>query len=184
MSNFKISKLSNADVHSNPDFFQKIGKLYVDIYSAPPYNEKFKLEEVLDDLKQYLTDDGLFLVTEKDESDPIGFLAVSSGHECDDRLKEDLKKEGIDTSKDIYFSEFGVAKEYRCLGLGKLMLEKMLDHYANTKIFLRTAKYDNDKIIDYYKKFGFCVLNVVEKVLNVRTDGSISHDERVYMSIH
>lgn len=175
-----IIRISKENVSSYKDELHKAVELYLIIYSAPPYNEKFEFDDVLEEFNDYV-ENGLLLLTVMTNNKVIGFLATSYGHPCDDQLRQDLINNNIDPSADVYFSEFGVDVNYRCHGVGKLMLNQMLNYHDGKQVYLRTAKNNNDKIINYYSRAGFNVLDVVERVFNKRVNGSIDVDERLYM---
>lgn len=177
----EIVKITKDNLNLEKGTIDKAVKLYIEIYSSPPYNENFEYENVMKEFMDYIHN-GLLLLTILSDSKVIGFLATSVGHPCnDEKLKNDLIFSGIDPCNDIYFSEFGVEINYRRHGIGKKMLDTMLHHHLGKKIYLRTAKYNNDKVINYYKRAGFKVIDAVERVLNKRTDGTIGIDERIYM---
>lgn len=155
-------------------------ELYIKIYSAPPYNETFYEEDVREEFLDYINN-GLLIVYIIDPTTVVGFLAASLNLKCDEKINNQLKTNGINVSTDVYLSELGVHPDYRCKGLAKDMLIDFFDKYKDKSIYLRTAKYGNDKIIKYYEKFLFQQLPIVEKVENLRTDGKLEVDERIYM---
>ena len=179
-----IITISKDNVTHHQDDLHRAVKLYITIYSAPPYNEKFEFDAVLKEFYDYVNDGLLLLIVKeenKENNKVIGFLATSYGHSCDALLRKDLIDNNIDPDNDVYFSEFGVDIHYRCQGLGKLMVDRMFICHKDKQIYLRTAKHNNDKIIKYYTNVGFEVLDVVERVVNTRMNGTVEIDERVYM---
>ena len=73
--------------------YEQAVRLYIRVYSDPPYNELFEYEQTFADLKQYL-DNGLFLVAIK-ENTVIGFLMTSNGYLCDSDLTKKLADAGV-----------------------------------------------------------------------------------------
>lgn len=86
--------------------------LYLTIYSAPPYNEKFEFDDILKEFYEYIKDGLLLLAIDSDKV--IGFLSTSYGSICDEQLRLSLLSNNINPDTDVYLSEFGVDIRYRC----------------------------------------------------------------------
>lgn len=161
------------------DLYDQVVRLYIRVYSEPPYNELFNYDQVFADLKQYFNNGILLVMVDNDIV--IGFLMATVGYSCDENLTNKLKNIKVSCDNDIYLSELGVCKNHRCKGIAKSLMIKMFEIYKNKTVFLRTGKYDNDQIINYYKNFDFVVTNIEESVENVRNDNTIDNDVRLYM---
>lgn len=157
-------------------------ELYISIWSSPPYNEHFQYNDVYHDLFKYINN-GYVLLT-MDKLKVIGFLAASFDSSFSKQVDTNLNYQGINSQKDVYLSELGVHHDYRCKGLATIMMDKFLNCYNDKIIYLRTAKHNNDKIINYYKRFLFEPLNIIDEVANMRTDGTIHIDKRIFMVKH
>lgn len=169
------------------ELIKKGSALYVRIFSDPPYNENFELAEVQKDFDSYAINGKLYLaLTKFNENDLIvvGFLALSKGCEVPSEVnRKILEATNLSTSNIWYVSELGVDKDFRRHGIGKKLMNKFETDVCPTAAFLRTGKNENEHVINFYEKFDYNVVpGLVEKVENIRTDGSIDYDERIYMT--
>lgn len=169
------------------ELIKKGSALYVKIFSEPPYNENFNLDEVREDFNDYAKNGKLYLaLIRSDENylNVIGFLALSKGYKVSSEIsKKILEASSLNTSNIWYVSELGVYKDFRRHGIGKKLMNKFETDTCPTAAFLRTGKYGNEHVIKFYEKFNYNVVpGLVEKVENLRTDGSIDYDERIYMT--
>ena len=180
-SDLKIVQVTSMTWHNYKKECLDAMNLYIKIFSEPPYNETFELENVKQEFYEYIKF-GCFLIATKD-SIVVGFLGASKGinHLCSSEFITETKKNGFDCFNDIYISELGVSKAHRGLKIGKRLVDTFMEIYKSSGIFLRTGVENNDVVINMYKKYGFTVTDMREHVENVRNDGSIGTDERLYM---
>ena len=174
----KVSE-EEADIH-HPIFAQLI-ILYINIFAEPPYNECFSQETVEEEFCHYIKNGILFYALADDHV--IGFLGVTRGMEnCRKDIKKELSNVGVFSDTDLYLADLAVAKKFRRQKIGSSLMDKMMTQYPHENMYLRTsAVRGNEKVIAFYQKLGFNIIEKRERVENTRTNGSIDYDERLYM---
>ncbi len=185
----KIESLSKGEIYRNTiiekisdesqlnDAFDKgLIDLYIDVFSQPPYEEKFSTDEVKDFFKDYLSLGNIFIC--RDKNTIIGFCA-SLPLSNEPELCKLLSSKGIDIKNTIYFAELGVSSNFRQKGIGKKLTQSLLNSTGNQSAILRTSE-NNIKAISLYQKIGFQKLPVVQEVTQMRTSGEMTTDRRVF----
>lgn len=154
--------------------------LYKNIFSEPPYSEKFNDEEVKGYFTQYFERGCVFVA--KIKAELVGFSVMLPLREVPDVrvLIEGRSEFNIDTSQ--YLAELGVGNEYRGLGYGRRLAQACL---ANTdqgqSVFLLTTE-TNNPALSLYGSLGFSIVKGVQhEVERERIDGSIQKDTRVLL---
>jgi diaminopimelate epimerase/ribosomal protein S18 acetylase RimI-like enzyme len=153
--------------------------LYQDIFSKPPYFEKFGDKEIEEIFAEYVTDGLLFLT--KNKSEVIGFgaaLPIESVPE----LSKILQDAGRDTTDGWYMADLGVKEEYRRKGIARKLVKSRLDVIPKgSKIFIRTS-INNIASQALYRSLGFkLVPNASQEVTDQRIDGSVQTDKRIFL---
>jgi len=157
-------------------FKQGLTDLYIDVFSQPPYEEKFSQEEVKDFFNDYLSFGKIFICQKQNTI--IGFSA-SLPLSKEPELSELLSSKGVNTKNIIYFAELGVSQESRQKGIGEKLTQSLLNSTGNQSAILRTSE-NNIKAISLYQKIGFQKLPVIQEVTQMRTSGEIVSDRRVF----
>lgn len=160
------------------DYYKQVVDLYIAIYSEPPYNEDLEYENIYKYLKPFLKQ--VFMIYVQDGI-VLGFLMACKDYKT--TMANQLSNKNISCKKDMYLAELGVDVNHRGKGIASMMMQRFLET-CQQPIYLRTAKYDNDKVISYYTRLGFIVTNVEEDVYVPRKDGTVSFDTRLYMTHH
>lgn len=172
----------HCDNHTETDenyIVQAIG-LYIQIFRDPPYEEDFAYEDVEKEFRDYIQD-GCFLLAIIDE-EVVGFMCSSVGLDhTNPKVENEMTNYGIDYKNDIYISELGVSKNHRGKKISKKLINKFMEIHHSQNMFLRTGVYNNDLVINLYKKYGFVVTPIRELVINKRANGAEEEDERLYM---
>lgn len=164
------------------NIMNKAINLYIEIFQDPPYEEDFKYDEVKSEFEDYIKNGELILTILKDQQEVLGFIAIKYKFTCDKTIKHILSNNGIDCDKDPYISELGVNKKFRRQGIAKELIKFYLNMADNKNIYLRTGKYNNDKVIQLYQKYNFTVVpNLTEKVTTLKLNGKHTSDDRIYM---
>lgn len=174
-------RVDNKTHHGYIEYVDQAIHLYIQIFSEAPYNEKFEYNDVKNEFGDFISKGCLLLAIQENKT--VGFMCASFGinHECNTEFINKSKQHGIDLKNDIYIAELGVDKEYRNQKIGKKIVSEFIHLYENYNMFLRTGVEGNDMVIHFYNKFDFVVTELRESVENMRSDGSIAKDERLYM---
>lgn len=176
--------IGEINKHNATQFAHNIDQaveLYIRIFAEAPYFESFEFQAVKDSFNNFI-DMGLFIIAMINGL-TIGFICTTHGidHKISDELTVQAARNGLQLNSDIYISELGVAPEYRNLKIGKKLVEHVLHIYYYKTTFLRTNLYDNDFVINFYKRLGFEQTTIIETVQQTRNNGEVKEDERVYM---
>lgn len=174
-------KVDDKNQHDYNIMVDEAIHMYIQIFSDPPYNEKFDYNDVKTDFDNFISKGCLLLAVQ--DNIAIGFLCASIGihHECNPEILQQYKDNGIDVHNDVYIAELGVDKNYRNQKIGKKLVSELIQLYKHNNMFLRTGVENNDMVIHFYEKFDFIITDIREMVENTRSDGSTATDERLYM---
>ena len=75
------------------------------------------------------------------------------------QIAPSLPKEEFDWYENTFeLNELMVLPEYQSKGYGKLLMNKIRDDFNYSRILLGTAKNNNDKVINFYKKLGYEII--------------------------
>ena len=171
---------------SNPDdalpYRASFAGAYQDIFSEPPYNERYFPSEAQAILHRYLqTPENICLFAVKGKTRVIGFgVGVPAVSKPD--IARDLR--GLLPSWYHYLAELGVLESARQLGLGKTLVTQRLelvDHQKYTHAVLRVSAMRNLSY-DMYLGMGFDDIGVYTEVHSRRVDGRVSTDRRLFLS--
>ena len=172
---------------SNPDdalpYRASFAGAYQDIFSEPPYNERYFPSEAQAILHRYLqTPENICLFAVKGKTRVIGFgIGVPATSKPD--IARDLRGL-LPVAHTYYLAELGVLESARQLGLGKTLVGQRLelvDHQKYTHAVLRVSAVRNLSY-DMYLGMGFDDIGVYTEVHSRRVDGRVSTDRRLFLS--
>lgn len=125
------------DIEIHPTLMQSLAEVYCDIWSEPPWNEDFwRPDQVLNDLRSYLKKPGargfVALAQERGlgQAKLAGFCwgyIVNQSDLRDISSSQDLDQLFTENKSIFYFSELGVAKDWRNQGIGKGLSVRLID---------------------------------------------------------
>ena len=156
---------------------------YQEIFSAPPYNERFFPSEADAVLRRYLETPGnLTLLAVRGLSQVVGFgIGVPAVARQD--ITHELRGL-IELRHTYYLAELGVLPSYRRAGLGREMVSLRLDLIDRTRfsnVVLRTSA-ERNASYRMYMSLGFEDMGVYMEVPSRRQDGRVSTDRRLFLS--
>ena len=156
---------------------------YQDIFSEPPYNERFFPSEAQAILHRYLqTPENICLFAVRGRSKVVGFgIGVPASSKPD--IARDLRGL-LPVAHTYYLAELGVLESARQAGIGKSLVAQRLelvDHQKYTHVVLRVSAVRNLSY-DMYIDMGFDDIGVYTEVHSRRTDGRVSTDRRLFLS--
>ena len=156
---------------------------YQDIFSEPPYNERFFPSEALSILHRYLQSaENICLLAVRGRSKVVGFgIGVPAASKPD--IGRDLRGL-LPVAHTYYLAELGVLESARGQGIGKTLVGQrldLIDHQKFTHVVLRVSAVRNLSY-DMYIDMGFDDIGVYTEVHSRRTDGRVSTDRRLFLS--
>lgn len=156
---------------------------YQDIFSEPPYNERYFPSEAQSILRRYLsTTENICLLAIRGRTKVVGFgIGVPATTKPD--IARDLRGL-LPVPHTYYLAELGVLESARGEGLGKTLVGQrleLIDHQKFTHVVLRVSAIRN-RSYDMYMDMGFDDIGVYTEVHSRRTDGRVSTDRRLFMS--
>jgi len=156
---------------------------YQDIFSEPPYNERFFPSEAQSILHRYLqSPENICLLAVRGRSKVVGFgIGVPAASKPD--IGRDLRGL-LPVAHTFYLAELGVLESARGQGIGKTLVAQrleLIDHKKFTHVVLRVSAVRNQSY-DMYIDMGFDDIGVYTEVHSRRTDGRVSTDRRLFLS--
>ncbi len=156
---------------------------YQEVWSEPPYNERFSSEEAGAVLPRALRiPDQITLLAVRDSGVVAGFaMAFPVGSKAD--VVRDIRGL-LPIDETFYFAELGIMEQWRQTGLGKQLIElrlQLIDRTRFTHVILRTSATRN-AAYEMYKRLGFEDTGVYTEVASRRNDGSFRTDRRLFMA--
>jgi ribosomal protein S18 acetylase RimI-like enzyme len=156
---------------------------YQDIFSEPPYNERFFPSEAQSILHRHLqTPENICLFAVKGRARVVGFgIGVPARSKPD--IARDLRGL-LPVQHTFYLAELGVLESARGQGLGKTLVDmriEAIEHQKYTHAVLRVSAVRNLSY-DMYMKMGFEDIGVYTEVHSRRVDGRVSTDRRLFLS--
>lgn len=156
---------------------------YQDIFSEPPYNERFFPSEAQGVLRGYLEiENNLTLLAVKGRSSVVGF-----GIGIPAMAKHDISRELLGllpVQHTFYLAELGVLSSARSSGLGRSLVSwrlRIIDRDRFTHVALRTSAVRNASY-EMYMGMGFDDMGVYMEVPSRRLDGRVRTDRRLFLS--
>ena len=156
---------------------------YQDIFSEPPYNERFFPSEAQSILHRYLqSPENICLLAVRGRSKVVGFgIGVPALSKPD--ISRDIRGL-LPVAHTFYLAELGVLESARGQGIGKTLVAQrleLIDHQKFTHVVLRVSAVRNQSY-DMYIEMGFDDIGVYTEVHSRRTDGRVSTDRRLFLS--
>lgn len=156
---------------------------YQDIFSEPPYNERYFPSEAQGVLNRYLsTPENICLLAIRGRAKVVGFgIGVPAFKKPD--IARDLRGL-LPVPHTYYLAELGVLESARGEGIGKTLVAhrlELIDHQKYTHVVLRVSAVRN-RSYDMYLDMGFDDIGVYTEVHSRRTDGRVSTDRRLFLS--
>ncbi len=174
----RIDKLAEAE-----PWLPAFAGAYQEIWSEPPYNERFSSEEASAVLQRALRiTDNITLLAVRESGVVGGFAMAYPVSAKPDVVREIRGLLPIDRT--YYFAELGVMLQYRRSGLGNQLIAlrvELLDDQRYDHIIMRTSAQKN-ATYEMYKKMGFDDTGVYMEVPARRNDGSFRTDRRLFMA--
>ena len=156
---------------------------YQDIFSGPPYFERFWASEAMGILDAFLrTPDHITLLAVRGSSRVVGFgIAVPVLSRPD--IARELRGL-VPVRHAFYLAELGVQESWRKKGLGRELVDlrlQLIDRQRYTHALLRTSATRNSSY-QMYMDMGFEDMGVYMEVPARRVDGSVKTDRRLFLS--
>ncbi len=156
---------------------------YQDIFSEPPYNERFFPSEAQAALHHYVqTSEHITLLAVRGRTRVVGFgIGVPA------RSKPDISRDLhglLPVQHSFYLAELGVLEGHRGKGIGRSLIERRIsaiDAKRYTHAVLRVSAVKN-ATYDMYMRMGFEDIGVYTEVHSRRVDGRVSTDRRLFLS--
>lgn len=156
---------------------------YQDIFSEPPYNERFLPDEAGSVLRQFLQiPDNITLLALRGESSVVAFgIGVPAAS------RQDVARELrglLNVAHTFYLAELGVLDAWRGRGLGRQLVRlrlELVDQRRFTQVVCRTSATRNASY-EMYISMGFDDTGVYMEVPSRRVDGSVSTDRRLFLA--
>lgn len=171
--------------------------LYQEIFSEAPYYEVFSDKKVETLFASYFEKGVLFVKYVNEEivgfSAAVPFLKSSLfqtrinkiGGKSTAFTIDFLEKElGFLSERTWCLEDLGVKRNHRSKGFGfELTLAQFQVLKTGTTTILRTSQFNNNSVINFYRnKFKFEYLNITQDVQQLRQDGTVRHDRRIFMA--
>lgn len=156
---------------------------YQDIFSEPPYNERFSPDEAEAVLLQFLeVPDNITLLALRGESTVVAFgIGVPAASRAD--VARELRGL-LPVAHSFYLAELGTLDAYRGRGLGRLLVKmrlELIDRKRFTHVVLRTSATRNASY-EMYLSMGFDDTGVYMEVPHRRNDGTVTTDRRLFLA--
>ncbi|MDP6946796.1 MAG: GNAT family N-acetyltransferase [Myxococcota bacterium] len=156
---------------------------YQDIFSEPPYNERFFPSEAQAALHRYVqTQEHITILAVRGRSRVVGFgIGVPALSKPD--IARDLHGL-LPVQHSFYLAELGVLEGHRGKGIGKSLIShrmQAIDANRYTHAVLRVSAVKN-ATYDMYMAMGFDDIGVYTEVHSRRIDGRVSTDRRLFLS--
>lgn len=159
-----------------------LGKLYADIFSEPPFNERFSEKDARQTFQKYFDNMACILTVNDTNDKPIAFM-VSQPLTTKPDIVE-IVKDAVDPKTTVYLADDGVRKDKRKQGISRSL--KLLTLYGGqlteTKDMVLRTNIDNTiQINAVLKTGGEFMPDIFEDVASLRTNGNVETDKRCYM---
>jgi ribosomal protein S18 acetylase RimI-like enzyme len=156
---------------------------YQDIFSEPPYNERFFPEEANAVLQQHLMHrENIVIMAISGRAKVVGFgISVPVDTRAD--ISRELRGL-LPTRHTYYLAEMGVLSSYRGTGLGSKLVQWRMDlinHRRFSHVVLRTSAVRNASY-EMYLRRGFDDMGVYMEVSSRRIDGRVTTDRRLFLT--
>lgn len=156
---------------------------YQDIFSEPPYNERFSPDEAEAVLQQFLqVPDNITLLALRGDETVVAFgIGVPAASRPD--VARELRGL-LPVQHTFYLAELGTLDGYRGRGLGRQLVQlrlELVDRRRFTHVALRTSATRNASY-EMYLSLGFDDMGVYMEVPSRRNDGMVTTDRRLFLA--
>lgn len=156
---------------------------YQDIFSEPPYNERFFPEEADAVLQQHLIHrENIVILALSGRAKVVGFgISVPVDARAD--ISRELRGL-LPTRHSYYLAEMGVLSSYRGTGLGSDLVRwrmELINRRRYSHVVLRTSAVRNASY-EMYLRRGFDDMGVYMEVSSRRLDGRVTSDRRLFLT--
>ncbi len=155
---------------------------YQDVWSEPPYHQRFYPSEAEGILLSYLrTPEQITLLAVRGTSQVVGFAIGVPAASRPDVIRE---VRGLVPVADTFFlAELGLLEGWRGKGIGRQLIDlraSIIDRSRYNQALLRVSTAKN-LLYELYRKLGYEDVGLHTEVASLRIDGSVTTDRRVYL---
>ena len=177
---FRIIRVSNLD--EGVPYRASFAGAYQDIFSEPPYNERFFPSEAQGVLRAYLEmPESIVLLAVRGVAQVVGF-GIGTPLRSKPSVTRELRGL-IPVAHTYYMAELGVLSAYRGHGLGRELVRQridLIDRTRYTHLAMRTSAVKNASY-NMYLEMGFEDMGVYMEVPSRRLDGRVTTDRRLFL---
>ena len=177
----RIIRVQNA--HEAAPYRASFAGAYQDIFSDPPYNERFFPSEAQAMLASYLdVENNIVLLAVRGRTKVVGF-GIAVPLMAKPAVTRELRGL-IPVAHTFYLAELGVHSSQRSRGLGRTLVRRrvdLIDKRRYTHVALRTSAVRNASY-EMYLFMGFDDMGVYMEVPSRRLDGRVTTDRRLFLS--
>lgn len=156
---------------------------YQEIWSEPPYNERFSSEEAGAVLTRTLRIPEQITVLATTGSGLVAGFAIAFPVSSKADVVRDVRGL-LPIDHTFYFAELGIMERWRHGGLARELIQArldLIDRSRFTHVLLRTSA-SKHAAYDMYKRLGFEDTGVYMEVPSRRNDGAFRTDRRLFMA--
>ena len=146
-----VFKISDDDIEGVVELSYMVGELHDN--AMPEYFNRTSKDEHLRIIKNMMDDKNACILVAKDGSNVIGFACL---------YVQNNNNEGFKVRRVGYIYNFGVDEKYRRKGVGKKLIENVIEYFKNEgcgAVDLSVFMF-NGGALDFYKKLGFEIIDV------------------------
>jgi len=163
----------------NEAFASGLVELYQEVFADPPYEEKFRLEEVQDIFQLYFMQ-GVLMLCREDAQSVIGFSA-SVPLVLEQEIATIAQNFGIDPDTVWYFADLGVSKKHRRKKIAQSLVIALLGETPVGTLIMRTSE-NNIASQRVNQGVGFEIIDGMEQhVEQTRQKGEVQADRRIFL---
>jgi len=163
----------------NEAFASGLVELYQEVFADPPYEEKFRLEEVQDIFQLYFMQ-GVLMLCREDAQSVIGFSA-SVPLVLEQEIATIAQNFGIDPDTVWYFADLGVSKKHRRKKIAQSLVIALLGETPVGTLIMRTSE-NNIASQRVNQGVGFEIIDGMEQhVEQTRQNGEVQADRRIFL---
>jgi len=161
MKGVRIVDLSEVTTEEKQRIKREISLLYCEIFSEKPWSENHQPEEVEKYIEEHFKKENAIFFSALNEAKVVGFIwgyeikmtDLGRSSRFSPKLATFFPKNG----KVFYLQEIGVKREYRCQGIGKSLMEKILSKMKEmgAKVVILSTNFNAKPAVFLFSKFGF-----------------------------
>lgn len=146
-------RLLIGKIESGSKFREKIEELYFKVFTDYPWYDKIEPEDSIMICKKYFDDDKFTVLGGLDDGKLIGFAIVKNID--DNEVSGSISKFNKYGLKELYIEETGIDPECQRQGLGKELLQYVMEKYSNRFLYLTTNNSSDSPMGKLTKSLGF-----------------------------